>query len=221
MEWRPGRRDPPRLQGDHERSATRAHARRRDSARPARPLRPPAWHGKRIEAVVPATRAPTPTAISPPCGDFRTRSSAPSERCRTRRSSRCSNANEPKGPHRYWKTEYLPGLTERLPRCLRRGRAEPAPSPMTSVRPVPPRWRAQRAIVRRRCRWEQRRPATSQASRERGRPTPDRDPHIEWVRRSWETIRPHPDRRQLRQLPAGRRRWHDGSRPPEGRPSSA
>ena len=56
---------------------------------PPAPFVPPAWHGKRIEAVVPATRAPTPTAISPPCGDFRTRSSAPSQRCRTRRSSRC------------------------------------------------------------------------------------------------------------------------------------
>lgn len=98
------------------------------------------------------------------------------------------DANEPSGPHRYWKTEFLPGLTDGFLEAFREGGLQ-LTSPMSQSvlfhlgGALNQRPKDDGAVGNRDARY---------ITGFSGTWAPDApaDPHIAWVRRSWETIRP-------------------------------
>ena len=79
---------------------------------PPAPFLPAEWHGERIVGVVlchsgddPETDLAPLRAVGEPIGDAITEKPYAAQQAML-------DGNEPKGPHRYWKTEFLPGLTE-------------------------------------------------------------------------------------------------------------
>ncbi len=79
---------------------------------PPAPFVPPAWHGKKIVAVVACYTGADPdrdlAALRRlPDPILSTLGEMPYTALQS-----MLNANEPKGPHRYWKTEFLPGLPD-------------------------------------------------------------------------------------------------------------
>ncbi len=98
------------------------------------------------------------------------------------------NANEPSGPHRYWKTEFLPGLADGFLEAFREAGLQ-LTSPMSQ------------SVLFHLGGALNRRPQDDGAVGNRdahyitgfsGTWAPDApaEPHIAWVRRSWERIRP-------------------------------
>ena len=95
---------------------------------------------------------------------------------------------EPKGLHRYWKAEFLPGLSSEFLDAFRSG-ALRVTSPLSQSVIFHLGGAAQRPRRTTTGRSAIATPATSAVSTAPGPPTPP-DPHVAWVRDGWERIRP-------------------------------
>ena len=99
------------------------------------------------------------------------------------------NANEPKGPHRYWKTEFLPELADGFLAAFGEGALQ-LTTPMS-----------QSVLFHLGGALNERAPDDGAVGNRDARyiagfsgtwpPDAPAQPHIEWVRRSWEAIRPY------------------------------
>lgn len=156
---------------------------------PPAPFVPPAWHGKKIVAVVACYTGADPDRdlaalrrIPDPILD--TLGEMPYTALQS-----MLNANEPKGPHRYWKTEFLPGLSDGFLEAFAEGGLS-LTSPMSQSvlfhlgGALNERASDDGAVGNRDAHY---------ITGFSGTWPPDvqPDPHITWVRRSWETIRPY------------------------------
>jgi FAD/FMN-containing dehydrogenase len=156
---------------------------------PPAPFVPEEWHGRPIVAMVacftgddperalrPIRRLPEPVVdtIGPmPYAGLQT----------------MLNANEPKGPHRYWKTEFLPDLADGFLEAFREGAYRQTTPISQSVifhlgGALNDRAADDGAVGNRDARY---------IAGFSGTWPPDApaEPHIRWVRESWETIRPY------------------------------
>lgn len=154
---------------------------------PPTPFVPQAWHGKPIVAMVACYTGDDPElALAPirqlPDPVVDTLGQMPYTALQT-----MLNANEPKGPHRYWKTEFLPGLPDGFLQAFREG-ALGLTTPMSQSvifhlgGALNERARDDGAVGNRDARY---------IAGFSGTWPPDApaQPHIAWVRNSWEAIR--------------------------------
>ena len=156
---------------------------------PHAPFVPGQWHGKPIVAIVACYTGDDPdTALGPlrrlPDSIVDTLSEMPYTALQS-----MLNANEPSGPHRYWKTEFLPELADGFLRAFRSG-ASRQTSPLSQ------------SVIFHLGGALNDRPSDDGAVGNRdaryiagfsGTWPPDAppDPHIAWARSSWEAIRPY------------------------------
>lgn len=155
---------------------------------PPAPFVPPEWHGKKIVALVACYTGADPdrdlAALRRlPDPILSTLGEMPYTALQS-----MLNANEPKGPHRYWKTEFLPGLADGFLDAFVEGGLS-LTSPMSQSvlfhlgGALNERSSDDGAVGNRDAHY---------IAGFSGTWPPDvqPDPHIAWVRRSWETIRP-------------------------------
>jgi FAD/FMN-containing dehydrogenase len=99
------------------------------------------------------------------------------------------DANEPRGPHRYWKTEFLPGLADGFLDAFREGALQ-----LTSPLSQSVLFHLGGALNEHP--WDDGAVGNRDARYIAGfsgtwPPEAPPEPHIAWARRSWETIRPY------------------------------
>jgi len=156
---------------------------------PPAPFVPEAWRGKKIVAMIVCYTGDDPDgALAPlralPTPVVDTLGSMPYTALQS-----MVDANEPKGPHRYWKTEFLPGLADGFLDAFREGALQLASPLSQSVL-----FHLGGALNERP--WDDGAVGNRDARYIAGfsgtwRPDAPPEPHIAWVRRSWETIRPY------------------------------
>lgn len=156
---------------------------------PPAPFVPPAWHGEKIVAIVTCyTGADADRELAPLRALPQPVLSTVGEMPYTALQSML-NANEPKGPHRYWKTEFLPGLPDGFLDAFVDGGVS-LTSPMSQ------------SVLFHLGGALNDRPADDGAVGNRDAhyiagfsgtwpPEVPPEPHIAWVRASWEAIRPY------------------------------
>lgn len=156
---------------------------------PPAPVIPQAWHGKPIVAMIACYSGTDPEADLAPLRRLpEPVATTLSEMPYTALQSML-NANEPKGPHRYWKTEFLPDLSGALLEAFREGGLS-LTSPMS-----------QSVLFHLGGALNDRAPDDGAVGNRDARfivgfsatwpPGTAPDPHVAWARRSWEAIRPH------------------------------
>ena len=183
---------------------------------PPAPFAPGGWHGKPIVAMVGVPqRRRTPRRTSPPSGPSASPSSMSSRTSPTSPNSRCSTPPSPRGSNDYWKTEFLPGLSDEFLDAFREG-ALGVQLPDVAVDHLPPRRRAQRARRRRRRGRQSRRPLHHRVHRSRGLPATPADRPCGLGAGLVGAHQALLHGRELRQLPTGRRRRTSGPPPPTG-----
>ena len=156
---------------------------------PPAPFVPPAWHGKKIVGLVACYTGADPdrdlAALRRlPDPILSTLSEMPYTALQS-----MLNANEPKGPHRYWKTEFLPGLSDGFLEAFAEGGLS-LTSPMSQSvlfhlgGALNERASDDGAVGNRDAHYITGFSATWP-------PDASPDAHIAWARRSWETVRPY------------------------------
>lgn len=156
---------------------------------PPAPFVPEEWHGKPIVAMVACYTGDDPDRALAPIRELPDPIASTLGEMPYTGLQSMLDANEPKGPHRYWKTEFLPELTDSFLEDFRQG-ALRLTSPMSQSvifhlgGALNEREQDDGAVGNRDARY---------ISGFAGTWPPDApsDPHIEWVRSSWEAIRPY------------------------------
>lgn len=156
---------------------------------PPAPFVPEEWHGKPIVAIVACYTGDDPDRALAPIRDLPEPVASTLGEMPYAALQSMLNANEPKGPHRYWKTEYLPDLADGFLEAFRRGALRLTTPMSQSVifhlgGALNERPQDDGAVGNRDARY---------ISGFAGTWPPDAPagPHIEWVRESWEAIRPY------------------------------
>ncbi len=156
---------------------------------PPAPFVPEEWHGRPVVAMIvcytgddPATALASIHQLGDPVAN--TLQTMPYVALQS-----MLNATEPNGPHRYWKTEFIPGLSDDFLETFRHG-ALNVTSPLSQ------------SVLFHLGGALNERPDDDAAVGNRDAhfitgfsgtwpPNVPADPHIQWVRESWETIRPY------------------------------
>jgi FAD/FMN-containing dehydrogenase len=156
---------------------------------PPAPFMPQPWHGKPVVALVVCYSGDDPAAALSPIRAIGEPIANTIQPLPYTKLQSMLNAMEPKGLHRYWKTEFLPGLTGEFLQAFREG-ALAVSSPLSQSvifhlgGALNERDDAEGAVGNRDARFITGFSGTWM-------PETPANPHIDWVKRSWEQIRRH------------------------------